>query len=208
MENHRGHYIDFNVLGNRGVVIDAGACRGDFARFISKHGRFEIYGIEPCLRNFKTIQNNKIYKKVFNRVLIGKHDEDFLEFYDYLNYVGRGSILDRHNDRRYPNLKKFNTYDVEVIRINALFDFLGVEKVDYFKLDVEAAEHDIFNEITEENIQKIKQLSMEMHPITNDDRSIDDLVSEMVILLENFGFTVKFFEKEREIWAVNRRLRV
>ena len=74
-------------------------------------------------------------------------------------------------------------YDVEVIGINDLFGYLGVEKIDYLKIDCEGAEKDIFEEISKETISKINKMVIEFH---------SSEIKEMILnKLNSFGFKIE-----------------
>ena len=74
-------------------------------------------------------------------------------------------------------------YDVEVIGINDLFVYLGVEKIDYLKIDCEGAEKDIFEEISKETISKINKMVIEFHS--------DEIKKNILNKLNYFGFKIQ-----------------
>ncbi len=73
--------------------------------------------------------------------------------------------------------------DVEVIGINDLIGYLGVEKIDYLKIDCEGAEKNIFEEISKETISKINKMVIEFH---------SGEIKEIILnKLNSFGFKIE-----------------
>jgi len=53
-------------------------------------------------------------------------------------------------------------YSVETLRINDIFDELGIDKIDFMKVDIEGAEKIIFDAMSMETARKIKQITIEV----------------------------------------------
>ncbi len=200
----RSHRIDVGNLKRESVIVDAGACRGDFSKFIrSKLPNSDIYAIEAQIPNIKHLSKIKGID-VLHSVLMGQNCPDDVVFYEYVGKPGKGSAYEKHNDDRFPKFKNVRPYNVKCIRINDIFTSLGLDEIDYLKLDIECAEHDIFNTMTMETAKRIHQLSMEVHLIPGVDKDFLSVSNLLMDRLTHLGYTYKFFEDERELWAIRK----
>ena len=118
----RSHIVDFDLLSQNSVIIDAGMCRGDFTKYLRSHKntkRCRIIGLEACKRNFDILKKGNFGNTDVHHVaLVGNNDPDVITFYDYTNFKGRGSIFDRHSSDMYPNITKYETTKVKTVKIN------------------------------------------------------------------------------------------
>jgi hypothetical protein len=56
-----------------------------------------------------------------------------------------------------------NSYTVRTYTLDYLFETGLVNKIDFLKIDIEGAEIQVLNGISDENLRKIKAISMEYH---------------------------------------------
>lgn len=147
-----GYPIDLNKITDDSIIIDAGVCKGKFISELKEHVSCKIIGLEACTRNF----NNLNYENTHNVALVGLGRPETISFYDYDGFsdMGRGSIFNKSSD------DKFNNYNKITVPTITLEKF---DRIDYLKLDVEGAEYEIFDTMTNEIANKIKQFSMEVH---------------------------------------------
>lgn len=193
------HRINFEYLNNNSIIVDAGACMGTFIDFVRKHIACKIYAIEPCKTHVKLL-NSKEYLnvKVINKALVGKSTTDYINFNEYIGLPEWGSVYPR-NISHY-KLKKTVSYTVGCININDIFNMLGVDHIDYLKLDIEGAEFDIFYSMTKQIASKIYQFSAEIHAINHDISDVPNLIR----IINKLGYKHKWFKGDHEIWGVQR----
>ena len=93
-----------------------------------------------------------------------------------------------------------NQYSVDVIKISELCDMF--ERIDYFKMDIEGMEYDIFSTISDKDLKKIQQISIEYHQRSKAETKIMDARGICDVLVKS-GFKTKYHdEKNFEIYAV------
>ena len=88
-----GHFVDLDRLDKNSVVIDAGACIGEFIGDMRSHQQTKhslIIAIEPNKSNIERVQLRKkdMHLRIYQKALVG--DEDELTFYNSY-YPGWGS---------------------------------------------------------------------------------------------------------------------
>ena len=206
--SHRAHKIEFDLLSRNSVIIDAGMCIGDFTNYLRSHKNTKqcrIIGLEACKRNFDILKRGNFGNTDVHHVaLVGNNAPDVITFYDYTNFKGRGSIFDRHSSDMYPNITSHETIKVKTVKINNLLNRFNIDKVDYLKMDIEGAEHEIFKTIDCGIAQKIDQISIEVHPIPKD-RNIKPAMF-LIKKLQDLGYNLELFPEIAEIYAVRKKI--
>lgn len=204
MDSCRSHKINFDILSQDSVIVDAGMCRGDFTKYLRRHKNTKlcrIIGLEACKRNFDVLRNKNFGNTdICHTALVGNNSPSIVTFYDYVDFGGRGSIFDRHNSDMYPNITKYKTTKVKTIKIKDLLNTFGIDKIDYLKMDVEGAEHGILKTMDYKIAQKINQISVEVHPIPND-KNVKPLMF-LIKKLQELGYSLELFPEEAEIYAI------
>jgi FkbM family methyltransferase len=143
------------VLREDSIVIDIGACIGDFtmqaARACPK-GR--VIAVEPVRANVAMIETQMSLNRVSNvetvHAAIGADSRSARLTRDGLG--SRASALDDRNDLE----------AVEMMTLEELMEGLRIESVDLLKLDCEGAEWDILP-ASERILPRVRQISMELH---------------------------------------------
>jgi len=157
--------IDLDRINDDSVIVDAGACIGRFIDAIRNYKEARncrIIAIEPNRNLVKLLRgrgylNVKIYEKAF----VGQESEDKVLFHEILGLNGWGSIIRPRT--WHPKCRGVDSYDVEALRINDIFNKFGIDKIDFLKLDIEGAEEAIFKTMTQKTASRIGQLSVEVH---------------------------------------------
>ena len=136
-------YKDKLLLINEGyVVVDIGGNYGFFSLYAKQFNPSKIITFEPSKKTFGCLSKNFNSGLLHQKAVSGKSE---IKKFSDKTIASASNKLDERGD-----------YDVEVIGINDLFGYLGVEKIDYLKIDCEGAEKDIFEEISKETISKIE----------------------------------------------------
>ena len=190
------HILDMELINENSVIIDAGANIGEFVEKMRTLTTAKIYSIECSSYNYKVLCEKQYENiKTYHCALVGtKVDKVTLTEYAGLpkadghpRFNQWCNIYDKHSDRftADPNVKVVK-YDVDTITLGELIKENDIQSIDYLKMDVEGAEYDIIENLTQEEADMIQQISMEPH---------DDLKNAaMVRKLESLGFVVKSFK--------------
>jgi hypothetical protein len=91
------------------------------------------------------------------------------------------------------------TDQVDVLTLDELLDRLGIERVDFLKLDCEGAEYGILNTATDVLLQRIGCISLEFHDLKRPDATGLDLVKR----LKAAGFELLHFSHSTTTMNLN-----
>jgi len=201
LEKWATHYIDPTMLPEGAIIVDAGACRGDFIKEALDYGHIDwIYAFEPSTHNMEVLRD-KDYSRVrlYEKALGGDHEVEFGLFTEYIGYPEHGNLYNKyltsnHGGHDYsgpgPGCSEICKYNVPIFKTHQLISLLGLNRIDYLKMDVEGAELGILKSLTPAH--NVQQISFEVH----DQEEIPDMVE----LLENLDMTVEIHTGE--IYAV------
>jgi FkbM family methyltransferase len=182
----RKHYHDDNIirhiLGSNGenykipvnpkVVIDIGANIGCVSLLAAARGA-QVYAFEPEQLNFETLCFNVTVNKFNNNIKciqkgVGIPGETKLYIHDN-NSGATSSYLEQKG------LLESNYQLVNFISIHDVFSKYNINSCDLLKLDCEGSEKDIINDLDDELVAKINQISLEFH----DKKLINILVDKL-----------------------------
>lgn len=181
----RKDYLARHVTLHPGAtVVDIGANIGAFAilaaKVVGSSGR--VYAFEPdpivCARLRANVQLNSLSNIVINSCAVGGTSGQIRLFRHAKNAYT--SVLE-HVDGRDHN--PVESVTVPVMDINDVLDHCGGD-VDLMKVDCEGAEYAIFDALTPEKAQIIRQIRMEVHDVPGRERA------HLHSRLETLGFSV------------------
>jgi FkbM family methyltransferase len=197
-----GHYIDANKIKDGMIIVDAGACRGDFLKdmeHLLNDVDYRYYGFECCQANFEffTKHNQNSKAKFYELALVGQQAEDSVAFTEFTSidpnhrYFEWSNTCDLYEGTR-PSFIKLKHYDVNTVKINDIFSLLGIDHIDHFKMDIEGREYEVIDSMTQETASKIDQISLEIH---------GNLAIQKFVLqkFQNLGY--KYFKFDRETFS-------
>lgn len=212
--NNLHHIVDLSLLDENSVIIDAGAAVGGFVEKIRTFVDCKILAIE-CSRNNLNILKNKDFKNIdiIEKALVGIKKETFLtefageytekdlrirkpplgtrKFYQWANiFDNRGEAIKKHN-------VEVSQYQVATTTLAEIIVEYNLKSIDYLKMDIEGAEHDIFEFLAEKDASAIKQISLEFH-VRNRKEKISIFRN-----LKSLGFVVQEFPNN-ELYAIQR----
>jgi FkbM family methyltransferase len=186
------HLVDFSLIPENGLFIDAGACQGNFINDIQLHASEPfIIAIEPNRQNFKDLKARD-YDRVMliNAALVGSCEPKKMAFNDF-NEVGLhewGNVTGLYSNRSH------KTYDVKTIDIREVLGMLPNKTVHHLKMDIEGCEHQVVADLTTTQAEMIQQISMEVH------NGLQDLEGN----LKKLGYNTNF--EKGELYAVRKTL--
>ena len=180
------HYIDESLLPANPVIVDAGAGIGDF--IFAVVGEAEIYAIEPSRDNCKALRKTGV--KVFPCVLMGNDCPAEVPFTQILGMHEWGTVHDlyREEARRHRKYRGEARYPVKVLRVRDLFTELGIDHIDYLKMDIEGSEGEVLRDMTPQQASVITQLSFEVHK--------NQSLQALLLRLAELGFVAQEFPGE------------
>ena len=134
------------------VVVDLGGNMGIFNRWAYNEGASEVISFEPDKRYFKLLQLNSDPRSVLFNAAVSD-TMGTINLYETEHYGGSNIFGNPYDQSGYP---------VRSYTLDYLFETL-IDKIDFLKVDIEGAEHKVFNGISDENLMKIRTIAMEYH---------------------------------------------
>lgn len=159
------------------TVVDLGGNIGIFNRWAYKEGASKIISFEPDKRYFELLKLNSSPNSIlFNAAVSDKMGEVILSESEHL---GGSNIMS--NPTQSPV-----KYTVRSYTLNYLFESGLITIIDFLKIDTEGAEQLIMKGISNENILKIKNITMEYH---NSHLGFNDSIrNDLITRLNSLGF--------------------
>lgn len=156
------YYIFREMFNEDSTIIDVGCgFDADLSVYMIKKYGLKSVGIDPTLKHqlslaslSKKSQGHFIHKLWAISATNGK-----ITFNESKNSVS-GSILNDHKNLQNNNVK---TYEVESVNMSRLPISLGLEKIQFIKLDIEGAEYDLIDHLEKDDLIKYDQIFIEFH---------------------------------------------
>jgi FkbM family methyltransferase len=174
--NLRDYYKEREKRIHEGdVVVDLGGNMGMFNRWAYSEGASKVISFEPDKRYFKLLSLNADPRSIlFNAA--ASHEMGELTLYES-THLGGSNVF---------GIEGEEGYTVRTYTLNYLFESGLVDKIDFLKIDIEGAEHAALAGISDENLAKVKTISMEYHHAHFE--WDEDLRDEMITRLNKVGF--------------------
>ncbi|MBL7086406.1 MAG: FkbM family methyltransferase [Candidatus Cloacimonetes bacterium] len=158
----RPNFIYFDKFHSSSIIIDVGCgFEADLSRhLISKYG-LTSYGVDPTLKHAKflrELEKETEYKFKYLPLALTKTNGRII-FHETLEHES-GSIFSSHKNIL---VDKIRTYEVESVSLKGLIKKIGVETVDYIKLDLEGAEYELLVNVSQDELKAFKQIFIEFH---------------------------------------------
>lgn len=149
-----GHLVIPVAFKPNQIILDLGGNKGDFSTAISALGG-NVYYVEP---NPSLYEN---YKPTGNIIKINKAVS---------NFNGTSTFILSENDEASSFNKDImgiwgvkETLEVQTCDLKTLLQEQGIQQVDLLKMDVEGSELDIIASLSDEELLKVPQLTVEFH---------------------------------------------
>lgn len=137
-----------------GTIVDAGANIGLSTVYLkNKFPNAAIISIEPSLVNFKILKKNiEGYQNIsiVNGALMGS----------------RQKVSINNPDTDYASFRVSETNNLDDIQAYPISHFINMtdaKQIDFFKIDIEGSERDVFEKIEDATIKKISAFAIEIH---------------------------------------------
>lgn len=148
------------IISPGDVVVDCGGNIGVFSSMAIDMGASRVLSFEPFKKNWVLNKKNNPMCEVFNMAVSNKSDED-IELLQTENNGGHTIIESEFN--REPGHYHHNDIYVKTITLDDIISRNYIDHIDFLKVDTEGAELKIFEGLSDENLDKIKNISLEYH---------------------------------------------
>ncbi len=180
------NYIYFNRFNENSSIVDVGCgFEAELSVTMIKKFNLNAYTVDPTLKHASFL--HEIEKKYqpnfhyFQYALSALNGET--TFYEAENCES-GSLLSTHKNIQTDLTRE---YKVKLIDLPTLFSTIGLDLIDFLKIDIEGAEYALFNETNLKSLQIVKQLFVEFHHVSVQGYSKKDSL-KIVKLIEKEGF--------------------
>jgi FkbM family methyltransferase len=151
-----------DMLRDSGVVIDVGANVGAFSLFACRLGAKRVVAVEPsrenCAQLARNLQAAGAVRAEVARLALGEREGTaevvFGEAGTWTRPRRKGGEL------------------VDVMTLDGLMAYMGIEEADVLKVDVEGAEHAILAGVSSEALARIRHVVIEFHGLPMTGRSV------------------------------------
>lgn len=176
----RKDYFRNNCSINVGdIVVDCGGNIGIFTSMAFDMGASRVLSFEPFFNNYEINKKNNPNAEVFNLAVSDNSDEEIELFYTDTSYGGY-TVIESELSNKHLRKGHFKRKDifVKTITLNDIISRNFIEKIDFLKIDTEGAELKIIDGISDENLNKIRNISLEYHHSTFnfDDKIYDNFL--------------------------------
>lgn len=159
---HREDYFNGVCNIKQGdVVVDCGGNVGIFASYANDLGASRVLSFEPFINNFEINKKNNPTLEVFNLAVSNKSNETIELLYTETGNGGH-SIMQSELERDPGHFEHKNLY-VKTITLDDIIAENFIDHIDFLKVDTEGAELLIFQGLSDENLDKIRCISLEYH---------------------------------------------
>jgi len=171
----------YPILEKANIAFDIGANIGGFCVHANEHFN-KIYAFEPMLENFRIAESlidkmNLYNVELYNTALYSKSGL-VIDLYGNFNNPITGDITLIPDAKILSKKAKYNKIDqtCETISLKDAMEALGIELIDYLKLDCEGSEYAILENFND--YEKIKMICIEIHDFFGIERKIN-LIKKM-----------------------------
>jgi FkbM family methyltransferase len=176
--------------GNKyNTVIDVGANVGLWSEYVRSIADVnKVYMVEPNTVALDILHNS--FDGNDDTVIVDSAMSDIdgkLEFFVNQDNSTVSSMVKEHKHGAGGSLD--TTYFVNSVRFDTLIKQENIENVNLMKVDIEGAEYDLFNSMSEQDFAKVDNILSEYH--LNDNRTLERDVEGLIKRFESFGFTCK-----------------
>jgi FkbM family methyltransferase len=139
------------------VIVDAGANIGLFTIYVARQNpKCAVIALEPFAENFRYLQANVVQTRLKNvtccEVALGAG-------------FGTGQML-AVGSRSLDHVLRMDSNQaqgVPIIPLSGLFDLARTPEIDFFKVDIEGSEHDVFANAAPDLLRRFKRIAIEYH---------------------------------------------
>ena len=165
-----------------GVCLDIGANDGLYTEYLLRNGADRVYAIECDPRSVKFLNkrfNSDNRVVVVDKGMYSKNETGVKLSYQQDTSTTSSLIKGVH---QFTNDKYF---EIDTWDYTTLLRKMNIKKVNFFKIDIEGAEYEVFKSMTDEQIKDIDGFMVEIHWNT------DGRIYQITDRLESLGFEIE-----------------
>ncbi len=148
-----GHTFYGTAITPTSIVMDLGACRGDFCKYMAARYGCLTYAIEASPELFSSIIETSSIRK-YNYAIAG--NDGFTTFYQS-NLETAGNIMGPKAN------SNGHTFEIETRKLSSFVYEVGLKEIDLLKIDIEGAELLLFDTADHKDITIARQIAIEFH---------------------------------------------
>ena len=171
------HTFFDDLLNEEIVVVDLGACRGEFINELENVFKIKkAILVEANPTNFKSLNPKENYV-LYNKAVSEISNQDITFYEDTKSPYNGSKIFNYFNGIEH----KIKTISLEDLMFENNIDY-----IDILKIDIEGSEYEVMTNISDECYSKIKQITVEFHDFVDPDLKVK--TNEIITKLEMLGF--------------------
>lgn len=191
----RGHHILADMVTPESVVVDLGAHFGEFSSEMTVRFHCRCFAVEPNPTLWNKIPEIESIRR-FNLAISGSNGSalfDVSENLESSHLQGDGRPADG------------TAIPVQTVTLAEFARSNGLEKIDVLKVDIEGAEFDMFDSLSDEFLSGIGQIAVEFHDFIRA-LACDMAVARVKARLRRLGFACVVFSRTNngDVLFVNR----
>ena len=153
LDSSWGHTFYGAAINPTSVVMDMGAYRGGFSRYMTARYGCLAYAIEASAELFSSMTETSSIRK-YNYAIAG--NDGFTNFYQSSLETAGNIMGPKSNSNGY-------TVEVETRKLSTFVQEVGLKEIDLLKIDIEGAEQLLFDTAEDKDIAMAKQITIEFH---------------------------------------------
>ncbi|NWF61053.1 MAG: FkbM family methyltransferase [Fischerella sp.] len=190
----RGHHFYASLINHNSIVVDLGSHLGQFSHQVSSLAGCQCYAIEALPSLYAKIPETPLVKKFNYAISLSNQPVKFgvsdNPEYNHIDKWSVGNVIE--------------TITVEGISLETFMQNQHLQSIDLLKVDIEGAEIELFQSLSDASICKIKQITVEFHDF------VFPIAREVEIIknrLKNLGFYCIVFSRKNngDVLFLNRK---
>jgi len=182
LHSFRGHHCYTKIISSNSVIVDLGAHLAQFSHEISNDFKCKCYAVEVLPSLYTEIIETPLVKK-FNYAISNTNAPVEICVTDN---------PESNHIAKYDTDSNQEIISVQGVTLESFIKQHNLEWIDLLKVDIEGAEINLFESLTDETIFKIKQMTIEFHDFKFDIRNEVEAIKER---LKSLGFICIVFSR-------------
>lgn len=155
LRQQRAHHFYPGTLSGRSLVVDLGAHKGEFSRFITSEYGCSVMGLEANPHLFEALP--ALPRTRFMNLAINRNDAPVV--FHVSDNLEASSVIEEVAK----SLGSLTKVTVTGITLDSLFDNNKITSVDLLKVDIESSEFLMLEMATDKTLAKAGQITVEFH---------------------------------------------
>lgn len=184
----RAHHFYPKILNESSFVIDLGAHKGEFSRFVSDNFKCSVLGLEANPQLFTNLPD--LPKTKFLNFAINQTDAPVV--FNVSNNLEASSVFEKVAEAT----GRLSKVTVPGITLDSLLTANSLQKIDLLKVDIESAEFQMLEMASAEAIRRVTQITVEFHVIKDSGEFTATRVIQICRRLEKLGLTCFIMDRD------------